>query len=141
MGGQIVVGYDGSIAARRAAVWAARRAELSGDEILLVNVYQVPTFFSPMNALTPPDAAQQLAELGRSVCEAAIADLRAQRMGAVVTHQVIEGHAGPVLIGLAGRTSMLVVGATGNGLADRFVLGRVARHVLHHGRGPLVVVP
>ena len=141
MSGQIVVGIDGSDVSIRAALWAARRAELTGDELVLVNAYELPSLLSPFSLLTPPDAAGQLAELGRSICSDTITKLREHGIGAKLAERVIEGRAGPALVGVAGSSSMLVVGATGSGLADRITHGRMARYVAHHARGPLVIVP
>ena len=125
----------------RAALWAARRTELTGDELVVVNAYEVPSLLSPFSVLTPADAASQLAALGRSICRDTITKLREHGIGAKLTERVIEGRAGPALVEVAGRSSMLVVGATGSGLADRIAHGRVARYVAHYACGPLVIVP
>jgi nucleotide-binding universal stress UspA family protein len=136
----LVVGVDGSDGARRALLWAAHLAGVTGASVLAVHVLTFSREFLR-------DAMPETMHAWRRELEA---DLRTRWVeplrSAGVEHRclVIEGEsAGAGLLDTADRerADLLVVGAQGHGgLADR-VLGGVSHRVTHRARQPVVVVP
>ncbi len=139
--GRLVVGIDGSPESVEAARWAGIRAGRGGNDLVLANVVHVPGLMNPWSLLTPPDAAEALATLGRKWCNEAATAVAEVAPDCVVHQRVIHGVPADELLDLTGPADLLVVGAVGSGGATRALLGHVAEHVLHRTHTPVVVVP
>lgn len=153
----VVVGYDGSAAAGRAAGWAAEEAQRCGGHLVVVTAAGVPGVVPPSATVGPwvsaqaLDAARWLVQEGFRVAHRSVPDLP-------VDSSALTGAAGPALVHASRRGARLVVvGARGQGAAaahdgaaelsgsavDRrreAALGSVAAAVAAHASCSVVVV-
>lgn len=137
--GAVVVGIDGSGAARRAAVWAAAEAVKRGKRLRLVHVYAVPQVRLP--AVVPS------AEALRSAFEARGAEWLAEACDAVAERYpdlIVESAARewtPVaaLIQESLTASLIVLGSRGLGGFTGLLVGSTAVALAQRGHCPIVV--
>ncbi|GIE90599.1 universal stress protein [Actinoplanes regularis] len=138
---KIVVGYDGSAEARKAARWALDEAERSDVPVELVYAYEWPSYV-PAAAMMPaaavyPDLDTDLAVadmLGRAVDTATIT-----HPGVRVWARVEHSTAAVALIQRTADASLVVIG--GRRLTGlRAWLGSTSGSVSAHARCPVVVV-
>ncbi|MEU6724999.1 universal stress protein [Nonomuraea wenchangensis] len=134
----IVVGVDGSVAARAAVEWAAADALRAREPLRIVHAvdrtpYQIGRFPTPVL----PDAL--LREGGRILDEAA-ALVRERQPHVEVETREVEGAPAVVLREEAEGASEIVVGGRGLGGFAGALLGSVSTHVAGHVRCPVVVV-
>jgi nucleotide-binding universal stress UspA family protein len=140
-GHRIVVGVDGSQAAREALAWALRQAELTGGSIDAVTAWHKPVVvggmpYGPLAVLEQSDFAR-FAEttLTNSIRAVAGAD------SAVSVRPVIrQGNAAQVLLDAADGADLLVVGSRGHGGFAEALLGSVSQHCVHHAPCPVVII-
>ncbi len=165
--GRIVVGVDGSAAAREALAWAYRHAARTGDALHLVTTYEVSGGSNPYSGsyayapdariaahLTEAEArwredkhlmAQEraegmLADLVRDV-RADAADVVATGGRVVVTTEAIAGaRPAQALLECSRRADLLVVGSRGLGGFKGLLLGSVSQQCVQHAHCPVVVV-
>ncbi len=115
VGGDVVVGVDGSEASADALRWAVRYARMTGATVRAVTVWHYPASFgwAPTTAIPEMDlegdARQALKETLEQVVGAEDADL-------------------------------LVVGSRGHGAFAGMLLGSVSEHCVHHATCPVVVI-
>lgn len=134
----VVVGYDGSEAARAAVRYGARRAGPGG---LLVPVY---AFGPPPDWLGHP-SYQQVLDSHRSRGQELLDSLSAEAIdlgGAEVEPELIAGHPAEALAKVAETRDAdeIVVGSRGHGRV-RATLGSVSHELLHLADRPVVVIP
>ena len=131
--GVVVVGVDGSEASMAAVAFAD---EWMPEDalLLLVHAWNLPVTMSGMVAMSDLDAIEAAAE-----------DLLATAAGTVEHHKVdtvvLRGDPRTELDRLAETADAVVVGRTGHNVAERFLLGSVASHAVHHVATPTIVVP
>ncbi|GAA4601865.1 nucleotide-binding universal stress UspA family protein [Actinoplanes octamycinicus] len=138
---RIVVGYDGSAEARKAARWALDEAERSDVPVELVYAYEWPTYV-PAAAMMPaaavyPDVDTDLAVaemLGRAV-DTAMSSHPGVRVWARVEHST----AAVALLQRAADASLVVLGGR-RPTGMRAWLGSTSGSVSAHARCPVVVV-
>jgi NADH-quinone oxidoreductase subunit F len=132
---RILVGVDGSSAARAALEWADQLAGLVGSEVVLTNV------FEPDRAELPPDEFEKLLdEAERRLTNEWAASLRASN----IPHRCLQLTGAPdALLAAcdAENADLLVVGTRGPGRHAWLHLGSLAHHLAHYTRGPLAIVP
>lgn len=133
----ILIGVDGSDAARRAVIWGAVEAQRHGSTVRIVHVY------SPIGADPTWGGSYGLdvseASSRRLVDEAArMADDRVA--GIVAESQSVCGPPARTLIDMSQDASMAVVGSRGRSQMRMLVLGSVAMHVATHAACPTTVV-
>ena len=142
----VVVAVDGSPTADRALEWAARYASLEGRPLL--SAHALGTIGMPESAGLTPDSGpmfaavyEQLYAEGEQVVEAAVQKVAAAYPD-LVTTTVIE-HRDPrqLLLGLAERASLVVMGSRGRGPVRTLLLGSVTSALAGHARCPVVVIP
>ncbi len=131
---RIVVGIDGSpssIAALRNAVELARALPA---EVEAVSVWQ--PYYGTVDLPLP------LEDL-RTGAEAALAEALAavDTEGVQLIELVEEGDPATVLLALAERADMLVVGTRGRGGFAGLLLGSVSQRCTHHATCPVLVTP
>lgn len=138
----ILVGVDGSAESDAAVRWAAREAALYGAPVTLMHAIQ-PMFVSwPMGQYETTvvdwqdENAQTVIEQARKTVRACVEESRLPSVRTEIRKEVATG----ALIEASGTAQMLVVGRRGMGALDRVALGSVSTGVLHHARGPVVVV-
>lgn len=134
--GGIVVGVDGSPAARKALEWAMAYAELKGEPVLAVRAWQVPLSSGVDSTVmsTTEYVAAMRRELETTANEAALEHPRVP-----ISTLLVEGRPGRVLVERSEHADLLVVGSRGHGGLAGAVLGSVSRYCVTHGHGPVVV--
>ena len=140
---RVVVGISGSLgnlAALHAAVAAARRSNV---QLIAVNAW-IPVGGEITYRRSP---CMPLLHEWRQRAEATVADAFIDAFGEPpadlrITSVTVRGDAGPALVGVASRsTDVLVVGAGRRGRLARLKRGSVSRYCLVHARCPVLAVP
>lgn len=139
---RIVVGVDGSEAARVALRWALAEAELRGATLDVLHAWHAPVVFIPR------EYRDELVEMGRM--DLAALDLVERELDAVgadaataVRVERREAHAGAAhaLVDSSKGAALVVVGRRGTGgLVHELVAPKVIQ-VAHHAACPVAVVP
>ena len=128
----VVVGVDGSPLSEAAVKWADEWAADTA-RLLLVHVWDVPI---TMDAAAANIDAEALEDASKVLVEEASA--------LVSKHKVetlrIRGDARVELAKLAHKADMLVIGARGHTMLERFLMGSVASHAVHHLVAPTIIV-
>lgn len=139
---RIVVGDDGSEAAKRAAELALSIGALYGAKGILVRAYpELPETDPVGRVLDPRMVDDALRRAGRDLHE------RAEELGRLVGSQPrIEIAAGDPAVALLGEGrdgpgTLLAVGSRGLGLARRLRLGSISTKMLRAAAGPVVICP
>lgn len=130
----IVLGYDGTDGARRAAVVAASVAKALGARIV------VATAFPPYPRIVEPTEkyAIEIAE-ARRIAEEMVRELSAQ--GLTAEADELEGPAGEAIVTCAGtrRAELIVLGSRGLGELAGLLLGSTSEYVAHHAHVPVLI--
>jgi nucleotide-binding universal stress UspA family protein len=142
--GIIVVGLDGSRASRAALAWSLAEARLRGSTVRAVHAWMIPAMGSG-DALIPPGSyidvsADEIEKAAHEALEREIEEANAEA-GVTVERYVEEGPAGDVILDASKDAELIVVGTRGRGAIATLVLGSTSRHVVHHAKRPVVVVP
>ena len=142
--GPVVVGLDGSLAGRRAALHAAQAAVELGTSLRMLAALQAPRsgdFWAPA---VPPAVTEAVKHRRAEVEEAlgqAVNWVKEHVPSLEVTGEVLVGDPAE-LLHEAGRTAQLVVvGSRGRGAVASALLGSVSRATLHGAKSPVMVVP
>jgi nucleotide-binding universal stress UspA family protein len=132
-----VVGVDGSDSSRRALLWAAQQAKLTGAELEVVTTWEYP----PTLGWSPPYPSDfnPADDAGKALKDTVDAVLVAHP-GLVVHLTVTEGHPAFVLTESARKAELLVVGSRGHGAFAGMLLGSVSEYCAAHATCPVVVV-
>ena len=131
--GVVVVGVDGSEASMAAVAFAD--AWMPEDSLLLlVHAWNLPVTMGGMVAMNDLDAIEAAAE---ELLATAAATVEHHKVDTVVR----QGDPRTELGQLAETADAVVVGRTGHNVAERFLLGSVATHAVHHVTAPTIVVP
>jgi nucleotide-binding universal stress UspA family protein len=134
---RVLVGVDGSSAARAALEWATRLVARvgAGAEVLVANVVEVA------DAEASP---ARYDEIRRDVETRLAGDWSAPLADADVAHRTLVLDGDPdVLLDASVRedADLLVVGPRGRGGFAALHVGSLAHHLAHHARRPLAIVP
>ena len=136
----VVVGDDGSRSAATAVGWAAADAARRGCTLHVVRAWSLSTAPRPSSRSTGyvPSLAE-FQEAVRQELEERWGVLRDQvpELDLLPVHQ----SSAPALVAASETADVVVVGAAGQGLVARVVVGSVAKDVVRHSRCPVVVVP
>jgi nucleotide-binding universal stress UspA family protein len=141
---RIVIGDDGSGAAKRAGELAASVGDLFGRRAVLVRAYpELPETNQVGRALDPRAVDDAMHRAEQDLHE------RAEELGRLVGSrpriEIAAGDAAVALLGEAGegdgRRALIAVGSRGLGLARRLRLGSVSTKVLRAAGGPVLVYP
>jgi nucleotide-binding universal stress UspA family protein len=133
----ILVGVDGSEPSIAALSWAVRQAEMSGDRLLAVTAWQVPS--DQYWGVRPEPAhfgAQAEAILSQAVQQAV-----EESPNLAINTLIEEGPPALVLVEEARHAGLLVVGNRGQGEFAGMLLGSVSEYCVSHAPCPVVVVP
>lgn len=136
----LTVGYDGSPPATRAVIWAADTAERDGAVLRIVSCFTSPGFVDPWYLAIPVDIEQIKAAAERDVASE-IERLRSTHPSVQVEPQVVWGKPRSELVERAVDSDLLVIGTTGAGAAESWLLGSVAHAVARCSPCPVVLVP
>ncbi|MGO4188177.1 universal stress protein [Pseudarthrobacter sp. TAF60_1] len=135
----VVVGVDGSEQARVAVLEAADQAERLGATLRVICA--VPQFSGSLAWVPAPMDRQALFEDIREQLEAGKAWLKSHYPNLPVESEVRDGSAVDVLVEASRHAELVVVGTRGRGGFTGMLLGSTSDGVLHHTKGPVMVVP
>jgi nucleotide-binding universal stress UspA family protein len=136
--GRVVVGFDGSERARRAALWAAREARLKGRPLTLVHAILPPVTTGGLGVGLPP-SLELIDELERQAAEQ-LGALAAELGNLDMTTVVRIGAPSGVLLEASESADLVVVGSRGRGGFAGLLLGSVGAQVAAHAECPVAVV-
>jgi nucleotide-binding universal stress UspA family protein len=136
----IVVGVDGSPAARSALRFALREARLRGADVRVVGAWHLPVAaYAGGYGPGDPDLGAELQQAARHSVDQALEDVDA---GDIPAETIVrEGIPARVLLDEAQDAELLVVGSRGLGGFRGLLLGSVSQQCAHHAPCPLVIVP
>jgi len=139
---KILLGYDGSAEAKRAAWKAAELAAFRGATLVVAQIVSPVFVPGEMSILAASELAErQLLDAGREVGELT-RDLAAT--GARLDGAVIRGGPAPELLRIAeddADVELVVVGRSGKGAIARALLGSVSSRLAHACVKPVLIVP
>lgn len=142
-GRQIVVGQEGDPDDSAAALrFAFETAAARGATVRAVRAWTLPPLFaySP-GSLKLLDEAGGLEPYEKQALDEALRPWRERFPDVPVVEHVEMGSAGQVLLSVAGRAQLMVVGRRARRTAVGARIGSVAHGVLHHADCPVAVVP
>jgi nucleotide-binding universal stress UspA family protein len=142
----VVAGVDGSLASRRALAWAADEAAQRGWHLHVITAWQSPVPSTeggdvpPSAPAGPDDSAREADDAAREATELVDREVRAV-LGEEATRarRAEFGRPAEVLLEAARHARLLVIGAPGQGVRDRW--RGVAEQVARHARCAVVMVP
>lgn len=139
--GRIVVGVDGSAAARDALAWALTQARRTDATVEVVTACPFPHTVGPPGARFPVESHDEVEarwrESQRQMVEEAVSD----PAGVDLEFVVRCGQATELLLERADGADLLVVGTRGIGGFRGLLLGSVAQQCVTHAPCPVVVLP
>ncbi len=139
--GRIVVGVDGSPAANAALHWAVRHAELTGDAVEAVIVWQFPIVGASYGwAGVAVTEGMDMRALAEKTLADAVDKITGPGSTVAIEQRVVEGYPATVLVEESADADLLVVGSRGHGTFAEALLGSVSQHCSHHARCPVVIV-
>ncbi|MFI5973220.1 universal stress protein [Streptomyces sp. NPDC051452] len=142
-GRDVVVGQHGAPEDSAAALrFAFETAAARGAVVRAVRAWTLPPVFaySP-GSLKLLDDAGGLEPYERQALAEALQPWRERFPGVPVAEHIEMGSAGQVLLSLAGRAQLMVVGRRAHRTAVGARIGSVAHGVLHHADCPVAVIP
>ncbi|MFE3461440.1 universal stress protein [Nocardiopsis aegyptia] len=137
----VVVGVDGSPAARAALLWAADEADRRREQLRIVHGMGLA---SKLGVHPLPDRAaveEDLVESGRALLAESVDAARRARPEVEVVGVLAEDDAPAVLLDDARHGDVIVVGSRGLGGIRAIMLGSVSARTSSHAPCPVVVVP
>lgn len=120
--------------------FAAREAAAHGATLRIVVTWEVPPAVLT-SAGVAADVYQAFEQDAAEVAAEAAELVKSLEPAVPVDEQVIEGHAGEVLIEQSKEVDLLIVGRRGRGGFAGLLLGSVSQHVMHNSACPVVIVP
>ena len=135
----VVVGVDGSEQARRASLAAAEEAVSRG--IPLRVICSIPPFNGSLAWVPAPLDREALHADITVQLEAGRNWLQSHFPGLEITVEQLDGPPAEVLINASRTAELLVVGTRGRGGFTGMLMGSTSQGVLHHAKGPVMVVP
>jgi nucleotide-binding universal stress UspA family protein len=136
--GKIVVGIDGSDAAKDALRWALDEARLRSDEVVAVHAWEAPPVMpepGPAPGFDLVAILPEVEEAGERLVKTVVGD----DSSVTVEPVAIAGPPASVLVDAARDADMLVVGSRGHGGFTALLLGSVSQQLAHHAPCPLVI--
>lgn len=134
---KILVGYDGSKAARKAVDSAVQLAARDGAELYVLAVSQPPDIGDDVET-------EAVIEGSKRYHRGLLAELRGalSRSGIKTHYDVAVGHAAEQIIYHADQRAvdLIVVGDRGRSKFVRLLLGSVSKHVVQYAGRPVLVV-
>jgi nucleotide-binding universal stress UspA family protein len=138
--GHVVVGVDGSAAARTALEFGFAHAAARGVPVAAVTVSDAPiSDFWTDDALLEKHFVREPS--GEAMLTEQLEPLRSRYPGVPVKRAVFGGRVPPALLRAGAGATLLVVGDRGRGGAARTLLGSVAEEMVAAGTCPVAVIP
>ena len=135
----VVVGVDGSEQARVAVLEAASQAERLGATLRVVCA--VPQYSGSLAWVPAPMDRKALFADIRVQLDAGMAWLKSHYPHLPVESELKDGSPVDVLVEASRHVELIVVGTRGRGGFTGMLLGSTSDGVLHHAKGPVLVVP
>ena len=135
----VVVGVDGSEQARVAVLEAAAQAERLSATLRVVCA--VPHYSGSLAWVPAPVDREALFADIKIQLDAGLAWTRSHFPRLTVETQLLDGSPVEVLVEASRRVELLVVGTRGRGGFAGMLLGSTSGGILHHAKGPVMVVP
>jgi nucleotide-binding universal stress UspA family protein len=138
---KIVVGIDGSEAAKNALRWALEEARLRSAEIVAVHAWEPPPTVpepGPAPGFDLVGILPQVQEAGERLVTTVVNEVVGDS-DVTVEPVAIVGPPASVLVDAARDAEMLVVGSRGHGGFTALLLGSVSQQLAHHAPCPLVI--
>jgi nucleotide-binding universal stress UspA family protein len=138
----IVVGVDGSEAAREALAWALGEARLRNTPVQVVCAWHVAplAYGAPGFAIADRELFDSFRVAAEQAMDETVDALADAAKGVRIEKSVVEGAAPNVLIEAAQDAELLVVGSRGHGPLTGLLLGSVSFQVAHLAPCPVVIV-
>lgn len=135
----VVVGVDGSEESLQAVAFAAKEADLGGDELTVVLAFKKPARWVEKQ-LPSSGLAESMVEEDRIVLAESVAGL-GDKYPDMTVRQRLETNTEPAkaLVDIAAAARLLVIGSRGRGGFSRTVLGSTAHAVLQQLPCPTIV--
>lgn len=133
--GRILLGTNGSAAARAAADWAARRGADAGDELVLVHAVPARTMFRP------GDSYETVRKLGQDLLDGEVARLSGSNAHLQVAGILAEGEPAQAMRALSEGAELVVVGTDRGPDAHGEGFGSVGFQTAIISHCPVTVVP
>ena len=135
----VVVGVDGSEQARVAVLEAAAQAERLGATLRVVCA--VPQYSGSLAWVPAPMDRKALFADIQVTLDAGMAWLRSHYPNLPTESELRDGSPVDVLVDASRHVELVVVGTRGRGGFTGMLLGSTSDGVLHHAKGPVMVVP
>jgi nucleotide-binding universal stress UspA family protein len=139
---KIVVGIDGSEAAKNALRWALEEARLRSAEIVAMHAWEAPPAMpepGPAPGFDLVGILPEVEEAGERLVKAVVEEVVGDDSDVTVEPVAIQGPAASVLVEAARDADMLVVGSRGHGGFTALLLGSVSQQLAHHAPCPLLI--
>lgn len=141
--GTVVVGADGSPAARTAIEYALQDAERRGARLRIVAAAQLPQCWADGYSVPAIPAPEEIRREMRTAARRQLEEVRRARPELAVVPVTIEattGAPGPVLVDAARGADLLVLGHRGRGAVRSALLGSVGLYCVLHASCPVTTV-
>src|SRR5271156_1413423 len=138
----VLVGVDGSPAARCAVDWAAHDAAMRNVPLTLVHAVQPIGVTLPRLTATTAFSRWQV-EQGQKILDEAVETARSTTPGggpAQIETEMLFSPAVPVLVDLSKDADLVVVGSRGRGPITRSLLGSLSSSLIRHAHCPVAVI-
>jgi nucleotide-binding universal stress UspA family protein len=135
----VVVGVDGSEQARVAVLEAAAQAERLAARLRVVCA--VPQYNGSLAWVPAPMDREALFADVRVQLDAGTAWIRSHFPRLTVENQLVDGSPVDILVEASRHVELVVVGTRGRGGFAGMLLGSTSDGILHHAKGPVMVVP
>jgi nucleotide-binding universal stress UspA family protein len=136
---RIVVGVDGSGGSDAALEFACRRAEVTGEDVVVLHGWRDGTAVGTTRREIPSEFMDRIAEEERLLAEA-VAGVRTDHPDVHLESEAIPVVAWRALADASAAATLVVVGSRGRGAFTGMLLGSVSQQVLHHAQCPVAVV-
>lgn len=135
----VVVGVDGSDQARVAVLEAAEQAQRMGLPLRVLCA--VPQYSGSLAWVPAPLDRDALFADIRVQMDAGLAWIRSHFPGLRIETRLLDGSPVEVLVEASRSVELVVLGTRGRGGFAGMLLGSTSDGVLHHAKGPILVVP
>jgi nucleotide-binding universal stress UspA family protein len=141
VGGQVVVGVDGSELSEAAVAFAFQEAGETGAPLIAVHAWLDPAVTSALGpVLAPLDDPVRHSEGQDVLLAESLAGWSEKYPEVAVTRRVVHAHPVTALVDSAAGARMVVVGSRGHGAVRSLLLGSVSHGLLHLAQCPVAVV-
>jgi len=137
--GRIVVGVDGSGGSDAAVEFACRRAEDTGEEVVLIHGWHDASATGTTRREVPARFMERIAVEERQLADQ-LMRVRADHPTLRLEAEAIPVAAWRVLADASANASLVVVGSRGRGAFTGMLLGSVSQQVMQHAQCPVAIV-